>query len=211
MKKYISIISIITVFSLFANPLFAQKGVGKLNLQYNYSFPLGNFKNNYVSQGSARGFAGDLSFGLNNKWSLGLGLGFQDYYQKYDRAVYNLAGNKQISAVLSNSIQVIPVLAKATFTPLAQTNSFIQPYVSGGAGVSFVTYNQYLGEFSSYNSSHGNFTAQADAGVMIPLSKNNPNNTVEVGASYNYTKFNQSDASNLNSIGIHAGFIFRLR
>lgn len=207
MKKYISILLVLLVLSV--SQLYAQPGTAKLSLQYNYGIPLGDFKNNYVSNSSPRGFTGDLSFALNYKWALGVGFGFQDYYQKYDRAVYDLDKNQQVSAVLSNSVQTIPVLFKACYTPLAGTG-LIQPYVSAGAGVNFITNNQYLGEFSSYNNSKGRLAAMADAGIIVPFKRREAGISFLLGASYNYTDYKESDASNLSNIGIHAGLTFAL-
>jgi len=209
MKKYI--IPIVILMCLASvNSVMAQRGVVKLNAGYNVGLPLGNFKSNYVSNTSPRGIMGDLSLGLNNKFAVGIGFGFQDFYQKYPRAVYDLAPNQQISAVLSNSIQMVPVLAKFTYTPFLGTTKLIQPYASVGAGISFVTYNQYLGEFSSDNTSGGKFSAMADAGIDLPFSRYNSNVAAKIGVSYNYTKFGMSDASNINMVGIHAGLIFQL-
>ncbi len=208
MKKFISIIGVVLLF-LLSSTLFAQSGATKFSLQYNYGLPLGDLKNNYIANSSPRGFMGDLSFGLNNKWALGLGIGYQDYYQKYDRVVYDLAKNQQVSAVLSNSIQTVPLLFKAYYTPLGGTG-LIQPYVSAGAGISFVTYNQYLGEFSSYSDSKGRLAALADAGVIVPFKMRNAGVSFLLGASYNYTAFKESNASNLTNLGIHAGFTFAL-
>ena len=208
MKKYISIIGIILLL-LAGSGLFAQSGTAKLSLQYNYGIPLGDFKNNFIANSSPRGFMGDLSFGLNYKWALGVGIGFQDYSQKYDRSVYNLAENQQVSGVLSNSIQTVPLLFKVHYTPLGG-NGWIQPYISAGAGVNFVTYNQYLGEFSSYNESKGRWAAMADAGLIIPFKKWNNSTSFLLGASYNYTDFKQTDASTLTNLGLHAGFTFAI-
>jgi len=208
MKKFISIFGIV-IFVLSGSVLFAQAGSTKLTLQYNYGIPLGDFKSNYISNSSPRGFVGDLSFGLNNRWALGLGVGYQDYAQKYDRAVYDLADNQQVSAVLSNSVQAVPLLFKAYYTPLVGTG-WIQPYVSAGAGISFVTYNQYLGEFSSYNNTKGRVAAMADAGIIVPLNRRNTGVSFLLGASYNYTDFKESGASNLTNLGVHAGFTFAL-
>jgi hypothetical protein len=209
MKNYI--IAIIALFCITStSTVMAQRGLVKLNAGYNFGLPLGNFNSIYVSNVSPRGFMGDLSLGLNNKYSVGIGFGFQDLYQKYPRAVYDLAPNQQISAVLSNSIQVVPVLAKFTYTPFLGTTKLIQPYASVGAGISFVTYNQYLGEFSSDNTYGGKFSAMADAGIDLPFSRYNSNVAAKIGVSYDYTKFGMSDAANINMVGIHSGLAFQL-
>ncbi|WP_298301783.1 outer membrane beta-barrel protein [Hydrotalea sp.] len=209
MKKYI-ILSLLLFNLLPTSSLLAQRGIVKLNAGYDLGLPLGNFKSNYVSNISPRGLMGDVSLGINNKWAVGLGFGYQDFYQKYPRTVYDLAPNQQISAVLSNSIQAVPVMGKVTFTPLQGTTKLIQPYAAAGIGISFVTYNQYLGEFSSDNTSGGKFTAMADAGIQLPFSRYNSNTAAQIGVSYSYTKFGMSDAMNMNMVGIHAGLIFQL-
>jgi len=81
MKK-LGNIAVLTVL-LFAagNAVKAQSNL-KINLNYNYSMPLGNFKNDIINNGSPRGFSGDISYYFNKTWALGLGFGYQDYYQK---------------------------------------------------------------------------------------------------------------------------------
>lgn len=210
MKKYWKALLLFFCIAT-ANSIFAQEGIVKLHLGYNVALPIGNFKNNYIPDASARGFMGDISYGINNRWSIGLGFGYQDFYKQYNRDVYDLAANKQISAVLTNSIQSVPLLAKTTFTPLQGTAHLIQPYLSGGAGVSLVTYHQYLGEFAADNNKmKANFTAMADAGIIIPFHKYDTNTGFQLGASYYYTKFNQPGAANMNTVGIHAGLVFQL-
>ena len=89
---------------------------------------------------SSRGFNGALMFGISKKLSAGLMFGYQDFYQKYPRNIYPTGDHQVTSAVLSNSLQTLPVVAKAMVTPLAGSHSFIQPYISFGAGVSFIDY-----------------------------------------------------------------------
>jgi hypothetical protein len=186
----------------------AQKGEVKMSLNYNYSLPLGGFKNDLVSNGSPRGFMGDVMFSLTDKFSLGLYTGFQDYYQKYPRTVYHNEG-QDISAVLSNSIQTIPLLAKAMFNPMGDKKTFIQPYITLGAGANMIFFKQYLGEFGgSYNSV--NFMAQAGAGLQIPFSKWSKSG-FQIGANYNYVPYSNNGYSNLNSLDIQAGVHFPIR
>ena len=65
-----------------------------------------------------------MLYNINNKLSVGLGLGFQDFYQKYPRALYKTDDNETTSAVLSNSVQIIPLLAKAELYPLGGKKSY---------------------------------------------------------------------------------------
>lgn len=75
MKKYI-ILSLLLFNLLPTSSLLAQRGIVKLNAGYDLGLPLGNFKSNYVSNISPRGLMGDVSLGINNKWAVGLGLGY---------------------------------------------------------------------------------------------------------------------------------------
>ncbi|MES2004472.1 MAG: outer membrane beta-barrel protein [Bacteroidota bacterium] len=210
MKQY-WITSLLLLFLLPASSLLAQQGEVKVNLGYTIGLPLGDFKTNYIPNASPRGFMGDLSYGINNRWAIGLGFGYQDFYHQYDRTVYDLASNKQISAVLTNSIQTVPLIAKVSFTPMQGTVHLIQPYLSAGAGISLLTFHQYLGEFSADdNRTKAKFTAMADAGFIVPFHKRDTNTGFQLGVSYNYTRFGQPDAANLNTVGIHAGLVFQL-
>jgi long-subunit fatty acid transport protein len=117
-----------------------------------------------------RGVTGDILYNVNNKLSVGLGLGFQDFYQKYPRALYNTGDKEVTSAVLSNSVQIIPLLAKAEFYPLGGKQSMVQPYITAGAGLGIVSFTQYLGEFGGSNNG-GGFMAQGGAGIFVPFTK----------------------------------------
>src|SRR5262245_6558668 len=110
---------------LLVSQLNAQKGQAKFDLQYNYALPAGSFKSDIISNGSARGFAADILFNVSSKVAVGIGLGYQDFYQKYPRALYNTGDKEVTSAVLSNSVQVIPLLAKAEFYPLSGSKSVV--------------------------------------------------------------------------------------
>jgi len=130
MKKVINAVFSIIILSVFALHANAQKGEWKLNLNYNYSFPLGSFKNDIINNASPRGFSGDFMYDINNKFAVGLHGAYQDYYQKYPRAVYQTDNHEVTSAVLSNSIQTMPILLKASFSPLGATHAPIKPYIA---------------------------------------------------------------------------------
>ncbi len=187
----------------------AQKGQLKFDLNYNYSLPLGSFKNDIISKGSAAGGSGSIQYYLTNKFAIGLGAGYQYFDQKYPRALYSLGKTQTVSAVLSNSVEATPLIAKATFSPLAD-KGLIQPYITAGAGASIINFNQYLGEFSSNQKNSASFTAQAGAGVMIPFGKLSASG-VRLGADYNYTPYKNFGYSNLNTVNFHAGVFFPLR
>ena len=184
----------------------AQKGATKLDLSYNVALPTGDFKNT-VNDASYRGFQASVLYGINDKLSVGLGTGFQDFYQKYPRRVYKLSDGSDVSAVVTNSIQTVPVLATAkySFTP----DAAVQPYAALGLGGNLVTYNQLLGEFGDQQSKFG-FAARPEAGVYVPFKKGGEAGFT-LGASYNLMPFKQDNFTNLNNLGIHAGISLPLR
>jgi hypothetical protein len=86
---------------------------------------------------------------------------------------------------------------------------FIRPYIGGGAGVNFINFDQYLGEFDNPHSS-AKLALSGEAGVFIPLSQFS-STALKIGAIYNYVPFNSYGVSNLNNWGVQAGIRFPLR
>lgn len=183
----------------------AQQGKARLDVNYSVGLPTGSFRES-LNNTSFRGFQGALLFGVNDKLSLGLGTGFQDFYQKDERQLYKLSDGSDISAVLSNSIQVIPLMAevKYSFNP----NATIQPYAALGVGGNLISYTQLLGEFGSQEGKFG-FAARPEAGIRIPFKKGEAG--FNLGASYNIMPFKEAGFTNLNHLGIHAGLSLPLR
>jgi hypothetical protein len=180
-----------------------------VDLNYNFSMPQGDFKNNFIDKNSAAGFNLDIMYWLKPTLSIGGSLGYQDYYQKYPRALYKLSDGSDISAVVSNSLQTIPIMVKSNYMPLAQKQSFIQPYFTAAAGVNLVDYSQYLGEFGASNTK-ARFTALAGAGIKIPFKKYSESGFL-LGANYQYSPYNFNDLKSLNSINIQAGIRLRVK
>ena len=209
MKKIWNITAIIALCIGFSMHLYAQKQTLKLDLNYNCSFPMGSFKNNIISDASPRGFSGELMYELNNKWAAGLAFGFQDYYQKYPRAIYQTGDHEVTSAVLSNSVQTMPVLAKGIFSPFGGNKSSIQPYLSLAAGLGVVDFRQYLGEFGGTANGAG-LMLQGGAGIRVPFGKFSSSG-IKIGADYNYIGYKKNDFGDLTSLDIHAGIFLPLK
>lgn len=193
------------IFLFSALIVKAQKGENNFNISYNAAFPTGSFKN-IVSDNSYRGFNAGILHGISDKVSVGLATGFQDFYQKYPRQLYKLSDVSDLSAVVTYSIQTIPILAelKYNFTPRAT----IQPYAAIGAGANLIAYDRLFGEFGNKKAKIG-FAAQPELGLQIPFTKGGAG--FIIGASYNIMPFKQDDLKNLNNIGVHAGFNIPMR
>jgi len=209
MKNILKLLALMLAIP-FASSVNAQdKGEAIMHLNYSYGIPLGSFKNDIVGNNSPRGASGDIMFSLSKKFSLGFASGYQDFYQKYPRGTYKLNDGSDISAVISNSVQTIPLLAKGMYKPLGDKYSFVQPYVSLGTGISFVNFRQYLGEFGNATNSVS-FQAQAGAGIEIPFGRLS-NSGLQIGAVYNYIPYTKNGYNNLNNLAIQAGVHFPLR
>lgn len=176
----------------------------KLTIGYNISTPVGSFRDQ-VGKTSFRGFNAAIAYPLNERLDVGLGVLYNDFYQKYPRQVYDVT-NGAVSAVLSNSIQIAPVLAKVNYSILKE--GWVRPYVGLGAGGNFITYKQYLGEFP-YSKTAFKPAVNGDAGVNIALGRTKTAG-LNLGANFNYLPFHYNGIDNLNNWGAHAGVFFRL-
>ena len=200
----------ITVLSSIVNNAVSQAdGKIKMKLNYNIGMPVGDFKNSYLNKTSYNGAGGEIFYFFNPKVALGLNIGYQSYYQKYPRQTYKTSDNQNISAVLSNTVELMPVMVNGTFTPLSVGSSRVRPYVSAGAGITLVNYRQFYGEFSNGNASTS-LAAQAGAGAMFSFGKNRTS-SLQLGANYNYASYNNNGLKSLNTLGLQVGIIFPLK
>ena len=194
---------------LAVSQLHAQRGEVKMNIQYSYAVPISSFKTDVISNGSPRGVTGDILCNVSNRFAVGLGLGYQDFYQKYPRTLYSTGHNETTSAVLSNSVQVMPLLAKAELYPLGGKKSPVQPYISAGAGLGIASFSQYLGEFGGTDNSAG-LMLQGGAGLAIPFNSFG-NAGLRLGANYNMVSYKRNGFSNFNNVNFQAGLFFPIR
>ncbi|MGZ5248423.1 MAG: hypothetical protein ACXWCR_15055, partial [Flavitalea sp.] len=153
-----------------------------------------------------RGWQANLLYGINDKISVGLGTGLQDFYNKEDRRIYN-SGEGQISAVLSHSIQTVPILVTGRYN--LNTSGRIQPYAGLGVGGNMIMYSQYLGEFGDNQNSFG-FAARPELGVFIPFKKNGEYG-LNLGANFNYMPYKKNGIENLNHAAVFGGISIPLR
>lgn len=200
--KYVGIAAILMVSFSAAH---AQNEL-QMNINYNVNIPSGSF-GDFIKNPAYKGFTAGLAYPLNDQLSLGLSLGYNDYYQKYPRDVYDQGKGSTISAVVSNSVQQIPLLITANYTLVKK--GIIRPYIGAGAGVNFVSFDQYLGEFDDPHSL-SKWALKGEAGVLIPLSSYS-STALKIGGSYNFAPFNSYGINNLDNWGIQAGVRFPIR
>ena len=186
--------------------VFAQDNGLTLKINYGVGVPVGSFKD-AISNTSYRGFGAELMYHINKSVAVGLETGSQDFYQKYPRQLYKADDGRDISAVLSNSIQAVPIMLKGQYNFLE--SKAVQPYVALAAGVNIIRFNQYAGEFSNDAKTKFGFAARPEAGVYIPFGRYKRAG-FSLGAGYNFMPFNYSGISNLNNISARVGIRFPL-
>jgi hypothetical protein len=198
MKTAVKIFFVISIIA-FQNKSWSQQGMWRVTPGYSVGIPVGNFSN-VVDKLSPRGWSVNVLYGASDQLSIGLVSGFQDFYQKYPRTVLHGEGT-DISAVISNSVQTIPVMAKAKY--LFSDEGIVRPFGAIAAGVNFAKYDKYYGQFVDSYSKVG-FAAQPEAGIHIPVGSAKKAG-IEISAAYNIMPLKYSDAENLNHVSIKAG------
>jgi len=191
------------IILLFSCPALHAQDQLQVTAGYNINVPAGSFRD-YVTHPAYKGFNVGLAYPINPQLSVGLSFGYNDYYQKYPRQTYDDGKGSTISAVVSNSVQQIPLLLTANYTLVKK--GFIRPYVGAGGGVNFVTFDQYLGEFNDPQTKT-KWALKGEAGFYIPLSSYS-STAIKVGGSYNYSPYNSDGVKNLDTWGIEAGIRF---
>ncbi|MBP7557262.1 MAG: outer membrane beta-barrel protein [Chitinophagaceae bacterium] len=199
-----------SIFLVIAVLLFAglQAQQSELKMQINISGAIpGSSLKDLTNNASLRGGEMGLLYGVSNKLSVGLQVAYQDFYEKFPRAIYKLDDGSDISAVLTNSVQVIPILAtvRYEFTPEAR----LRPYVAAGLGGGLSFYKQYLGEYPSSANKFG-FAARPEAGVYLPFKPQSASGLL-LGVYYNYMSYNKYGIKDLSYMGAKLGVVFPLR
>ena len=203
MKKFSLLLLLIAI--LTGTHTLAQRRLS-MTLNYSVSVPTSGFAD-FIEKTSFRGWNAKLLYRINEPISVGATVGFQDFYEKNERAVYKDEDGYDISAVVSNSIQTIPVLA--TFQYKMPGVSVIQPFVALGVGANFILHSQYLGQFSNDDTKIG-FAARPELGFFIPFRKESDAG-VNVSGAFNFMPYKQNNLDNLHNIGINVGAKFPLR
>jgi hypothetical protein len=179
----------------------------QLALNYNVATPVNASFKEYVSKTSFRGAQGSVLYRINNDFRVGLQASYNDFYEKYPRQVYKTTDGSDISTVLTNTLQNTPVVVKGEYN-LVKTGR-IKPYVGLGAGINFINYDQYLGEFE-YSKFYTKAAFTGDAGIVVPFSPDGPYG-FRLSTSYNYLPFNAEGIKRLDTWSVQAGVVLPLK
>lgn len=197
-----------TTLAILTNVMtpMAQRGEVRMTVSLAGASPLGDFKD-LVDKTSFRGGDVLILYGINDRFGVGANFGFQDFYQKFPRALYKLSDGSDISAVLTNSVQTIPLLATARYN--LKPGGFLQPYLNAGVGGAVVMNKQYVGEYPNEDDNIS-FALRPGAGIFIPFRKEGEVG-VNLGVNYTIISYKQTDVSNLSYLGFTVGIGFPAR
>src|SRR5690349_19473039 len=96
--------SMAAIVILLACPALHAQDKLEITGGYNVNIPAGSFKD-YVTHPGYKGFTVGLAYPINDQLRVGLSFGYNDFYQKYPRQVYDDGKSNAISSVLTNSVQ----------------------------------------------------------------------------------------------------------
>ena len=177
-----------------------------MNVNYSVNVPTGSFAD-FIENTSFRGWNASVTYRLNQKVAVGATTGFQDFYRKIDRQVYKDVEGRDISAVITHSIQTIPFLATVHYGLSPEKR--LQPYLALGAGAALVMRSRYLGQFAD-NHSKVKLAARLEVGLFIPIKKESEGG-INIATAFNFIPYNEDELKNLNSLAITLGAKFPLR
>jgi outer membrane protein W len=186
------------------NQVSAQQGLSKTVIQQSTNLPIGSFKN-FAGNISWRGATGTYNYFVTNNISVGISAGYYDFYQKKDRQLYQF-NEVDVSAVKSHSVQQIPVMLKGGYNWVKE-GSLFQHYVSLGAGVNFVTYEEWFGTLVDQNN-RLRFTASPEIGTRIAFNQSSSLFGADVSLRYNYTPFRYNTINNMQTISLNVGLFW---
>jgi hypothetical protein len=205
MKKLLLLLTILGVGMTFHSVL-AQQGEFRMTASLNASIPMGDLKE-LAGNSTLRSADITVLYGINERMSAGLQGGFRDFYEKFSRALYQSEDGSQVSAVLSNSVQQIPIMAAFRYNLMPEAR--IQPYASLAAGANIILYKQYIGEYPSSDSKVG-FAARPELGIYMLFRKGGEAG-LNLGLHYTYAPYNRFELGALNYAGIKLGIGFPMR
>ncbi|RPD41349.1 outer membrane beta-barrel protein [Chitinophaga barathri] len=205
--KSIKTIILVLIGSLGVSSAFAQsRPPVSFNVNYSIAQPLGSLSD-YAKNTSFRGWTVGFQYALNDRLSLGLKTGFNDFYERVPRAVYPGKG-EDVSAVQTRTLQTIPILATVQYS-LAPADARVIPYAGLGVGTANMNYEKYWGEFVEQENKWA-FQVSPELGVNVPFGKYSPF-MLNANVQYNYAPFKVNEISNFSSIQANIGVKFHIQ
>ena len=206
MKQAIKTTLFFTIAMITVQASTAQQEI-QFSVNYNAASPLESSLRDYVNKTSFRGLQESLLLGINNHFRAGIQSSFNNFYQKKERQVYKSTDGSELSAVLSNTLQTVPIFVKGEYSFL--NKGFFKPYVGVGTGINFVSYNQFVGSFE-YDKHYVKTAFIGDIWLLFPF----PGKSYygfRISTSYDLMPFNEEGIKNLNSWNVQTGFTVTIK
>jgi hypothetical protein len=166
-----------------------------VNIDYSIAQPFGSL-NDYAGKTSFRGWRAGVQYMLNDQLAIGLRTGFQDFYERFPRAVYPTKSG-DISAVQSRTLQTIPILATVQYQ-FTKPDAAVIPYAGLGVGVANMNYEKYWGQFVDSRNTW-QFQASPEIGINIPFGKASPL-LFNASVQYNYSPYKYAEITNFSTL-----------
>ena len=198
MKKIIISFLIIVATSIgFVN----AQGGGYLSFNYAPSFTMGDL-NDYISQPSSRGFLFEYKYAVNEKFHIGVDVGWNYFYERKDFAVYEF-DNVAISGIQYRSSYTVPVLFAAEY--YFMTESAFRPYLNFGLGTTYTLRNTDMGMYR-LQTDVWQFVIKPEIGFMYELF---PKGALKFSAKY-YNPFEADHIKGQSYISLGLGYVIIL-
>jgi len=197
MKKII--ISFIIILATSVGFVDAQRGYVSFN--YAPSFTVGNL-NDYISQPSPRGFIFDYKYAVNEKFFVGVDVGWNYFYERKDFAVYEF-DNVAISGIQYRNSYSTPVMFSAEYYFITDSN--LRPYINFGIGSMYTKRSTDMGMYR-VQTEVWQFVLRPEIGFMYELF---PKGALKFSAKY-YNAFEADHFKGQSYISLGLGYVILL-
>lgn len=182
------------------NNRFLERGL--FSIEYNASFPLGEFSD-FISKPGYRGWSFELKGVINDNLAIGGSVGWYAFYEDFERDTYLFDGGSLTSSVFNYYYSVpLRVVAHYYFLP----DAFIQPFAGLSIGTNYNEKRREIG-FYLFEEKKWNFGLTPEAGVIIPFG-----DMAEWGAQikgrFNYLTYNDYEQDNTMFFDISIGLVY---
>ncbi len=171
------------------------------NFDYSIGFGIGEFRD-FIDETSFRGFFMDGRGMINEKFSIGGGMGWNIYNQSYDRETYEFDGGA-ITGQKWNYFFQMPLFVNTHYYFTHQGP--IQPRIGLSTGGYYTEYEVQMGTFSLYDK-EWRFALTPEAEIYVPFGTSDWG--INLRAKYNYMFYNDNNINGLQNFTIDIGFTF---
>ncbi len=181
---------------------YAQPG-GLLSFDWIIGIPVGDMSSDFISKTSTRGFNAEYRYLFNSPISVGGGLSWQGFSEKYDRHTYEFEGGA-VTSTRFNYLYTFPLYVNFHYYPIK--SNYIFPFVGINAGAFHIDKEDQIGSYYVEDESW-HFGVMPEIGAVF---KFDPYSSfgISVKAKYNYIFYNENKYNDLSQLNIYIGATF---